>query len=505
MFQRNGKSYSQSYYADNRTRFVLTVNTKEQKKNKKEVFTNNECIYNELIKNCGCIMLKKFLCVIGAILSLLIFCALIIVAINLFDQKLDPRIVELERQFPPLSDSQNAYIAFYGLDAPEGKSIVSLGRERIETESKRPIESEWSIGADDVGSGQSTHTSPPSALNIDDDLKKLHCLSKGIEDQEWGETTPCASEHETHIIFTKYQNILSNYQSLKTYEGAEAPTFHPAGNDLPYNNALDMQRLVVSKIIFESQQNHPDNAIELWLASASFLRKILEGANTPTEHVLANLAIQLNLNTLAILLEKHPDIVRLYEDQITQQLSIPVFGTGSVSLDKVILAEQRNRKRIMTHMMEGAGPFAKGRLFLKENASHNKAYEESQAVKKEIEDAYRTGQRHKANKESAKSSGIIDFVYNPVGKILFNSPLSYEVYKLERHGFMIARMRLLGVYVQAISKNITSRTMPSFLQSLPSEWNNPLTNASFEWNPTQKTLSFKSEDNPMAQTSIRFP
>lgn len=454
--------------------------------------------------------LYSALIIVGLPLILGIAFLVVFGAINLYDPALDPRIAQLEAQYPLPKDSENGFYALKGLEAPDGEDLVSYGKKIDEdrTPFVDPME-EWitpspltTDAQNNVSEKALLQESESGLTPFEEDAIRLRCVRTDVF-SSYGDDKPplpCAAGEEVSAILEKYRSLLSRYKSLSSYPHyADSPTgLNTNPGKTSYGPITDLQKLAVTYMIFKSRTGHADESIRFWIENTKFLNNILSGQSFMVTQAIDFIGLTQNLNLLAIMLNENPGLAKQYGPQLLPLLSQPAFGEGGIDLDKVFLAE----KRILNSQQPGTQSEIDTRrmdailynFLYKRNHTANRLFVFYQELKEAVQTPKPSPSSAIAVKHDQILGGSIKaLLYNPFGNAMVRSLFKGEVFYQESYWPLVAQKRLLGAYLQALSDDTAPENIPSFLSTLPAEWKNPIKDEPFLWDPETSEIYFEKE------------
>lgn len=432
-------------------------------------------------------LLRLFLYIIAVIIGLPVLLLIIWFCANLYSPALNPQITALESAHPLPPASENAYFAAKGLNAPVGEDPGTFALKRAaEIVAMEPVFEEYDPEAPERPPTDLEKQIEEEQKQFDGDLEKMACLLKfwGVINEE-----PCASDAEIEATFAKNKLLLDRYQSLATY-----PRFtFPAGDifwmQTPYD-PIGLHKMYSASMLYKSTHERGEDAIRDWIESTKFLNMALADEILMVDTAILMVNLNINLKLLPMILNDHPELAKTYAAHITPLLSLPVFGDGSIDLDKSFLADNRMVRMILEMTKNGrrtnVSEFPLGRFFYDENDTLNQLYGFYQYLFKGVSVPPGQSDDGMTEEEAAETIkyqgyGNPNLFYNPIGNLLLDGLYKGQELFGEGQWRRITNMRMIGAYVQALANDITPEAMPAFLTSLSPEWKNPVTGDAFLW------------------------
>lgn len=424
--------------------------------------------------------------VIGAILGLFIALLLVWFGVNLFDQPLSASaraiLVAPRNPYPP---ADNVYVALVGFDAPPGKSIITVGQDRIE-EARRSRVRALANG----NAGWVVAPSQPSARLQFNGNADTHSL---LASPAW----TAAKEQDARIADLTdanqelYRRYLSLHQMHGYFESGVDPgtgllATSPLRSLFLLNTANGMQAGTPSQ--HEASVRDLAQDLRLW-------RTVLDGTGDMLTKMVAAQALHADLLLLGdMVTDPGCDLTLLqaHADSLLAPFSLRDWKIGNA-----YGVEMRSEAPMFAAIPRGASraPWPQraegwfGMRFLKVNATENLFAQRTERLRAladgdpatypERTATYDAWVRHNLSRAS---------FYNPVGRILIGlSALNesfpgrvYDVAAFQRLVFLAYQLRLHHVRFADVAK---------FMVQHP-EWStHPVGRAPFHWDPASGRLA----------------
>jgi hypothetical protein len=302
----------------------------------------------------------------------------------------------------------------------------------------------------------------------------------------------------------KNETILEEYKILTRYPRYVETGIYPFTAEKPRYNIIELQEFVSADILLKSAQGHAEEALQDWLSTQRFHTIVKSDQNSSVQKNLSIIAQKKHFLALVKLLRKHPDLAKKHQAEILESLSGPSSESDGINVDLLFLAELHTLSAVRAMVAAEENYFIKIKLhlFYSENDTANTLYAFYKDIKKAMEfppsDEYVSLQEKHNPIDLSSVYGALSLLYNPIGKFLVGPMMSAEGLIFRNRWYVIADARLLGVYVQALAKDVPLQNMPAFLADLPSIWNNPYTDAPFMWDADTQEIYYQTREFPAA-------
>ncbi|PHS18240.1 MAG: hypothetical protein COA86_08850 [Kangiella sp.] len=218
---------------------------------------------------------------------------------SIFDESLDPEILEKFNLNVMPAEKENAYFAIWGLESAKGKNIIESGVA---------IESYYSSK---LSNGFSKNTS---------DSKYVKIMGGILLDTDWSEKIDyCTSRKELKctnklseqlinkpIMTQRLKLMLSRYQELTNMSEFQSSNEKNMVSRLPpYGNLMKLRRINLAKIF---QMEDADDFILALKKDMQFWRMLLEKGDSLIDKMIAIASLWGDIQALSSYISKHPDI-----------------------------------------------------------------------------------------------------------------------------------------------------------------------------------------------------
>lgn len=429
--------------------------------------------------------MKKVLKWIGiAILLLVVLPLVAVIAINAFDEKLDPKIASYgEPRAPGVPDGENGYYAMLALGADDGadgmayaKAWVAEARaaakeNRMERRAK-PRRAERAVLCD---SAQAACLATVRA-KADEARTQLDAYQEDLQ------------RHEKLIAFKRYEEVLDFPQRVVT----GFPSFGPVGG---------AHKAHLLRAALAAKAGNVDAAVDAVERDLAFQRVMIEGSRTLLGKMLAAAAYTRDLAFVADLLrsrgaEMAPHTLRLRG--MLKPINAAALRLSPALETEFALGKNLLRNPVAYQGDDGAqvsfGERLAVRLFYKPNATTNLAYRQILAAASAAEaPAHRMAAEFRSTGQSLGVLGLWDYIDNPVGNILLRiSAPNFSGYALRLHD-LDAYNRLLGLWIEMIAAGVGAEGAAEFLAKSEPRFHDPYTQKPMRWDAEKKRVYFEAK------------
>lgn len=404
------------------------------------------------------------------------------IAINAFDETLDPGAAAIINAQPKIKPEENAYLFLVGLRAPPDRAPGEFGQECITRLINISKSHKETVALFSSGKTGCTDEKPWLAGQ---DISAISCGRQQVT---------CLSHYQKQSVAIKQlaetnQILLQRYEQLLAMEYFEdVPYTNHMTTPLPFDSTSELYSAVSA---IKLQEGNAGAFIQRTTAEAKFYRMVLHGNSGLVSKLLALIGVNRAAGLVSDAVREYPTLAREHQAALLT-ISQPLTVVER-SLESAMMAELR----------EVASSFALGataeeatffdRLFVrfvyKYNATLNRYYrglpgwrdlsqlptEQYLAAEKialtQLTDTWRDGYLH--------------FFYNPMGKMLAEmaSP-AYSDYPRRIIDFD-GRQRVISLQIQIAAQKIPESDIPAFLKNADPQFRDPYTGQPMQWDKSR--------------------
>ncbi len=429
--------------------------------------------------------MKKALKWIGITILLLVVVPLVVViAVNAFDEPLDPKAASYgDARAPGVPEAENGYYALLALSADDGSDGAAYAKAwvaeaRAAAKDNRVEKRAEPKRAKRPAVCDSAQASCLAVVRAKPDEAKAQ-LDAHKEDLE---------RHEKLIAFKRYEEVLDFPQRVVT-------------GLLPLAPVAGAQKAHLLRAALAAEAGNLDDAWDAVERDMAFQRAMLEGARTLIGKMIAAAAYTRDLAFIADVLrsrgaEVSPQVPRLRE-------MLKPINAAVLRLSPALETEFAFGKSLLRNPAANQGDggsqaaFAERlgvKLFYKPNATTNLAYRQIVAATAAADaPAHRVASEFLAAGQSSGEMGLWDYIDNPVGNILLRiSAPSFSEYALRLHD-LDAYNRLLGLRVEMIGAGVGAEGAADFVAKSEPRFHDPYTQKPMRWDAEKKRIYFEAK------------
>lgn len=404
------------------------------------------------------------------------------IAINAFDETLDPGAAALINAPSKIKPEQNAYFFLIGLRAPPDRDPGEFGHECV----TRLIKTSES--------GKET-----SALFISG--------KTGCTDEKpwlaWADISAISCERQEESCFSHYQKqrtaikqvaennklLLQRYERLLAMEYFDDASY---ANLLTTSLFLDPVRELYSAVsATKLQEGDAEAFIQRTANQIRFYRMISRGNGSFLSKLVSMVYINGSVSLASDAVRENPRLAEKYEGlllSVTQPFSVSERGLESAMVAELkslasTLSPQRYEEELSFYD-KLLSPF-----YYKYNATLNRFYRDLPGWRDlsqlSTEQYLASEKAALARVEEPWHDGYLHMIYNPMGKTLLG--LSGPTYaKFPRRAIDLdGRLRLVSLQIQIAAQQIPESEIPAFLKHADPKFSDPYTGQPMQWDKSR--------------------
>lgn len=436
----------------------------------------------------------KWLAIVG------VAALLVVLLVNSRDEALTPEASSLaEFQTPAIPDTQNAYLALIGFDAPSGLDPTAAGASLV-------AENNASAASDPVGWGRISKRATKEATAENEARFKFVGSLNTLHDPLDGECLPQALEHAHDIRSMIDANpvLVARYlamQRLPAYANTSVPDI--LRTTPPTEGWIASRRLLLMQSCLDVQTGQVARALEFLAADSDMWRRVL-GNGALLDEMIAVRGVASDLKVLSDLIDVPTFDVRTNEAKLRQILA-PLTSI-ELNMAPMFRREFELQVNLITELPKevandrSAGwidRLTNGSLFFKPNATVNllaKLFSGLLTLANSPPSDFVVLQDAVQRKIRAQSKPGIRWIYNPIGRQLASVAVSPYPEYVTRVFDLAAYANLVRALLELRLAAVPPSQAPQFLAAAGPETRNPYTKQPFQWNASDNSLSF----NPMS-------
>jgi len=402
-------------------------------------------------------------------------------AINAFDEALEPGVLAIIHAQPTVKPEKNAYFYLIGLNAPQDHAPSEFGRQCVarlsEISKNREATMAWLTSSD------------RDCAKYEDTLRRK------------GSSIACEQQHEFCLSHYQKQNTaikllaethktdLQRYAHLLTIEEyEEVPYTNLLTTTFPIDLANELYPAVSASKLLEGDTQA---FIQRSAAEAKFYRMVLGGNSGFLSKLMAFVGVNRTARLVSDAVRAHPNIAKEYYETLLT-ISHPLTAAER-SLESVVMSDI---KYFASTSVYGADePNTSwydeflARFSLKYNATLNFKYRDLPGwrnLSRLPTEKYLAAEKTALAKLTGPWRGnYVHMMYNPMGKLLTGlSSANYSDYP-RRMIDSDGRLRLVSLQIQIAAKQIPETEIPAFLNNSDPRFRDPYTGQPMQWNKTQ--------------------
>jgi hypothetical protein len=406
------------------------------------------------------------------------------VAINLFDESLDPRAAAYGKPRPPkIPDAENGYLALLAMDAPEGADGMAYARAWLD---------EARAAAHEVRRPRRQAREQAKRPDPCDPIDRP-CLAVVRENagQVKGQLAMFAGD------LARYDALLSS----RRFEEVLDYPFGPESDLPPYASLARAQRAYLLRVALDFEAGRVDKAVAALERELAWQRLFLTGSRLLISKMVAARNYWRDLMFVRNLLETGsaklaPQLPRLQKmlrplDEAVRslpQVAETEFGSVGVAYSK-ISPDRDNIGQLFGWYVFGTA------LLYQPNATINHAYRYYSKVADVIlaAPAHRVLAESKAFSESLHELPWWRYIYNPVGKILLSVSMpAWDDYPLRVHD-LDALNRLVALRVELLAARAKPGDIAGRVGASEQRFHDPYSLKPMAWDEERKRLYFRAK------------
>ena len=411
-------------------------------------------------------------------------------AINAFDEKLDPGAAAILDAKPTIAPKENTYFYLAGLTAPPGQDPTEFGQQCITrflvaAKNKKEMMAILSGGKQSCWGQENTLGSQYTSLKICNRQHKS-CFSQ-IRVQS---TAIYGLAEKDKVLLQRYEQLLT----MRQFE------------DIPYYSPLTpfplfgvTNKLYSALSIVKLQEGNTADFVQRTAAEVKFQRMVLRGNGSLISKFVALAAIRRAAHLTSDVIHAYPKLARQHQTvllAIAQPLSVP-----ERSLDSAMASEIR-------FFATNLAPIGEASFFdrwlshftLKPNATTNYFYH---GMRKWRGLSQLPTEQYLAAEQGALAQlpnpwqhGYVSMIYNPIGKVLAGiGSTPYSSY-LRRIIDVDGYLRLVSLQIQISAQQIQESEIPAFLKNTALSFRDPYTGNPMQWEKA-RGLYFKGRSEKL--------
>jgi hypothetical protein len=440
-------------------------------------------------------MMKKVLKWIAITLAAVVLLPLLLlVAINLFDEDLDPKAAAYgETRAASVPAAENAYVALIALNASDGADSVAYARAWLAEVKAAAAEKRKEKLPESKRAKRPALCEPRDAP----------CLG------QWREKSAEVARH-----LEAYKEDLTRYDSLigyKRYE--EILDYAPRADSTmaPYQLVASAQRAYLLRAAMEVEAGRLEEAVAALEKDFAFQRMLLGSSRTLIGKMVATANFWRDMQFVNELMEARPSEITPFLPRLHQALG--ALEPGKMNLGSTMETEFQLTKAafrdlreglvsqgMISGVVEGGSVSDKlwdvvGLFFFKRNASLNRSFRYYSGMGAVMDaPADQAEEKLRAFTAARPPSGPQwNWVYNPVGKILVDvAAPSFQEYAWRVHD-LDALSRLLVLRIDMLTAGVSAEQAAEFIAKSDASLHNPYTRKPMNWDTDKKRVYFEAK------------
>jgi hypothetical protein len=417
---------------------------------------------------------------------------LLLVAINLFDEDLDPKAAAYgEPRAASVPATENAYFALIALNASDGADSMAYARAWQGEVKAAAVEKRKEKLPDSKRAKRPALCEPRDAP----------CLS------QWREKSDEIAQQ-----LEAYKEDLARYDTLigyKRYE--EILDYAPRADSTmaPYLQVASAQRAYLLRTAMDAEAGRLEEAVAALVKDFAFQRMLLGSSRTLIGKMVAIANFWRDMQFVNELMQVRTSEITPFLPQLRQALG--ALEPGKLKLGSTMETEFQLPKAafqdlreglvsqgLISGMVEGGSASGKmwdvvGLFFFKRNASLNRSFRYYSGMGGVMDaPADKLDEQQFAFKAAQPPVGPQwNWVYNPVGKILVDvAAPSFQEYAWRVHD-LDALSRLLALRIDILTAGVSAEQAAEFIAKSDASLHNPYTRKPMNWDADKKRIYFE--------------
>ena len=424
--------------------------------------------------------LLKFLKWTGITLGILL---VVFVAINAFDETLDPGAAAIINAQSKIKPEENAYFFLVGLRAPADRAPGEFGLEcitRLVVASKSHKETMALFASGKTGcTDEKPWLAGQDISAISCERQKESCFShyqkQNIAIKQVAESNK--------LLLQRYEQLLA----MEQYDGASYVRVLSIGLTSHYA----ISELFSAVTVIKLQEGDAQAFIQRTASAAKFHRMVLRGNGDLVSKLIALHNIQRAANLASAAVRENPMLAHIYQP-VLLTISQPLTDAER-SLESVMVAEFRQLASTLSldKYADEASFFDKLliQFSYKYNATLNRLYRDSlgwRDLSQLSAEQYLAAEKTALAKfEEPWHDGYMHIIYNPLGKTLLGiSSPKYATFP-RRTIDIDGRLRLVSLQIQIAAQKIPESEISPFLKNAAPQFRDPYTGQPMQWDKTR--------------------
>jgi hypothetical protein len=414
----------------------------------------------------------------------------IFMAINWRDEDLTSEARALaEFQPSPIPDSQNAYLALLGFDAPSGVDAIAAGAKVVAKSNAASL-------MDRLRDEEPEPQQKQVVSQMDGGKLKFARVGGPIYGPPDCDALPQAISRARDIIATKKANaeLVDRYLAMHRMPGFVDTSTHGVMGPHMALGWGNIRQVLLAEAALNVQTHGESSALTFLASDIALWRRILAGENTTVDKIVAERMLAEDYRLLSDLIAFPALDIRRFETQIRPMLE-PV-SPAELSMARMFMRDFQASIEFMrastmessdAGSLEGMGrKLAMAYLFFvfKPNATTN------------LEAHYATLLGNSSPGQFARLQDDLNqlpsaSIYNPVGRMFVNISAPFELDTVARVFDLAAYVQLTRAQFAVRLASPSPEQVPAIMAAAGPDARNPYTGEPFKWDAAHRSLSFE--------------
>ena len=407
------------------------------------------------------------------------------IGVNLYEPAIAPDFSDyIYRENVP--ESENGFIFFEGLNAPEGYDPVKFGKLVLELQPKKHLVTDPSTGEvmDLI-----------HFKDFENEMITLECWTE--QNYELYGQEICATKDQVIQAIKDNEILLDRYKASWGYERFYVAQLY---GFIRGQEIMGLNKLFNAKLVLMAQNGENENALKIWIARQAYFNMVMSDSQSLVFKAITMIDFSRSLKILPIILSHTPqNIIATYREQLDAVLNKPPFGDDGFDIRATLSSEYFTifESNEMADQLKDFGSEwynASARILYSKNQTANHyfyfAKDILNASKVHASKARQTFQN--IQEKHQPSTDTLNLLYNPIGKLLLGGVFKgAELF--DNRIAQQATMTMLRLYVDAKVNGIIAENMSEFIDKSGANYINPYTEKPFLWDQSTNSLYFEQK------------
>ncbi len=309
-------------------------------------------------------------------------------------------------------------------------------------------------------------------------------------------------QKDNQVLLQRYDKL----QNLSTYHTTLAADIRSPQPD--YATLMAINRLLGAAIATRFLTGEPEPALAMLNQDIHFLRGLLAKADTLIAKMIALAMLKHDLYIYASLMDAPGELTYLFEDirplnEEERSFYSPILYEFRMNTN---LAEEiKTYPELITGDL-GVPAWLPFPLFRKNHTINmlQETFNEILERSRIPASSFHQYLQQKPQREEGLQPGWMDYVYNPIGCILFSLSLpDFDKYIVRMHDTQ-GLINMINLKLDIRKNGVKPESLSDYVHEARKIFSEPYTGKAFEWDPVERSLSFTSPDGINIRNSLQL-